>query len=282
MQRLEYAVGRRRGEGQLDVARERLGGADLRELCVEAATPAAEKLRRLADEQRVHVDHRPVLRQQRDDRHIDNHAVGEEPLHGGLRLGIAAGTHIEVGLDDQQPLVEPLEVNVLLARLQPGVHLAAGHGGRDKKPLRLKPGRQRAEHLLILLAHVDGEQAGLFVHARDDLLVPLEHCRVRREVRLRGWRLGGRWLGGRLAGGGDCANAVAVTRPSATTMSMLCFFMIKKRFRPEPVKNTPCDGQRGMCLMLGRFQVRISLSLSQTALGSRPLGQARVAFRTGG
>ena len=200
VQRLEYAVGRRRGEGQLDVARERLGGADLRELCVEAATPAAEKLRRLADEQRVHVDHRPVLRQQRDDRHIDNHAVGEEALHGGLRLGIAAGTHLEVGLDDQQPLVEPLEVNVLLARLQPGVHLAAGHGGRDKKPLRLKPGRQRAEHLLILLAHVDGEQAGLLVHAGYDLLVALEHRRVRWEVRLDSRRLGSR-LGGRLGRG---------------------------------------------------------------------------------
>ena len=46
MQRLEYAVGCRRGEGQFDVTRERLGGADLRELCIEAATPTAEKLRR--------------------------------------------------------------------------------------------------------------------------------------------------------------------------------------------------------------------------------------------
>ena len=102
--------------------------------------------------------------------------------------------------------MEPLEINVLLAGLQPCISLSAGHSHRDEKFLRLKPGRQRPEHLLILLAHVDGKQARLLVHARDDLLVPLDHCRVGREVRLHGCRLhgcrlGGRWLGGRLGRG---------------------------------------------------------------------------------
>ena len=65
VQRLEHAVGRWRCEGQLDVARECLGGADLRQSRIEPGTFAAEEFRRLADEQRVHVDQRPVLRQQR-------------------------------------------------------------------------------------------------------------------------------------------------------------------------------------------------------------------------
>ena len=105
---------------------------------------------------------------------------------------VTGGAHREVRLDDQQPLVEPLEINVLLARLQAGIRLTTGHGRGNEKFLRLKTSRQCTEHLLVLLAHVDGEQAGLLVHARDDLFVALDHRRVRREVRLDGCRLGGR------------------------------------------------------------------------------------------
>ena len=43
VQRLEYAVASRRGEGQFNVARERLSGANLRKPCVVASPFAAEK-----------------------------------------------------------------------------------------------------------------------------------------------------------------------------------------------------------------------------------------------
>ena len=67
-----------------------------------------------------------------------------------------------------------------------------------------------------------------------------------------GFAVGGFAVG--LAGAGVWANAVAVKRPSAATMKMLCFFMIKKRFRPEPVKNTPCVGNRECASCLADFK----------------------------
>ena len=164
---------KRQLEGQLDVLGERLGLGDRGQLGVGAAGVAAEELGRLPHQQSVHVDHRAAFRSLGDDGHVQDDAVGENPLPAHLRLAVAGGAHRNVGLDEGQALVVALPFRIGVAVLHARGPDAAGDGVGDEEALVLEAAGQLGQHLPVLLADPDGVEAGLAVGGGDDLLVVL-------------------------------------------------------------------------------------------------------------
>ena len=180
---LQPPIRRRHLEGDLHVLREGLRLLDRRQPPQRAARLAAEERRRLTHQQRPHVDHRLTPGPDRQDRHVQKHTVREDVLHAQLALRIARRLRARVGLDQEQPIVNPLPVHVDVAGLQARVLLPRRHRHREEVTLALVPLGHLRHHRAVTLALVQRVQR-LTVRRRNHLLEAAAHIRPRRQSRV--------------------------------------------------------------------------------------------------
>ena len=178
------AAGNGNFNGNLDVLWKRLGADDSRQAGVDAANSPAEKRARLADEQIIEVDHGLTAGTHRHDRHIHEHAVGEQALHGALGLRLAGGPSSDLRFNQRHALVVALPIDVAGWALQAGEDTSAGLGHGDEVSLAAPPGRQLGQELVLLLVEVDRIQRLRAIRGGDDLLEPFGHFGEFREVGL--------------------------------------------------------------------------------------------------
>jgi hypothetical protein len=183
VQDLQPAARRSLLERELEVLRkrlQRLQGDDARHGRLRAWT---EEPRGLCDQDAPEIDDRTAAGADRQDRRLEDHAVGEEPVDGELRLGIAARADLEIRLDEGEAVIERPPVDGEVAALKPGVLLTARDRQRHEVSLLREVLGQLGEHVPVLPPQPDAVERGGRRGVRCDALVIAQDVRERRVFR---------------------------------------------------------------------------------------------------